>query len=211
MRHFVLAMAVLVLAACTHSQTDSDTRQVSGATADSPAYAEGYDYHVLEQQIIDAPDVIEIFFYGCEACYRLAPEVFSWSTEKAIDVVMVPAHNQQQLVSAARLFHTLDSMGLSNLQLEAFALYHEESEQDGEERINAMLQASDVEPEQFWSVWGSDIVNQRLSGSYALNAMLGVNVTPTFIVKGKYSVEIDEIGDSTGLFALLEHLVTLEE
>lgn len=211
MRYFFIVMAGLLLTACTLSQPGFGTQQVGAGVVSSPVYSEGRDYRALEQQIINAPDVIEIFFYGCEACYRLAPELSRWSAEKTIDLVMVPAHNQQQLVSAARLFHTLDSMGLNNLQLEAFALYHEASELDGEERINAMLQANDVEPEQFWRVWGSDIVNQRLSGSYALNAMLGVSVTPTFIVKGKYSVEIDEIGDSTGLFALLEHLVALEE
>lgn len=173
-------------------------------------YVVGRDYQLLEPQIIDAPEVIEIFFYGCEACYLLAPELTRWSAATNTDIVMVPAHNQQQLVSAARLFHTLDSMGLSELHPHAYALYHEQSLLEGEDRINALLQANDVKPELFWSVWSSDVITQRLSGSYALNAMLGVRVTPTFIVRGKYRVEVDEIGEGDDLFALLEYLVKLE-
>src|SRR5690606_15972085 len=59
---------------------------------------EGRDYRRLEQTIEGAPEVIELFYYGCRACYHLTDELDDWSRDQKITLSLVPAHGQNHLV-----------------------------------------------------------------------------------------------------------------
>lgn len=208
MRFILVFASVLWLAACAQpANTDSAAHAVTTQQHD---FVEGQDYRLLEQPIADAPDVIELFFYGCSACYYLTDEISDWSADKSIQVNLVPAHSDTNLVESARMFHTFGVLNRLDLHVDGYVLFQEPSELQGDERINALLAQRGVDKDEFWAAWGSDEVNQRLAGSYQLTAMAGISSTPAFLVKGKYLVELGVIEGSEGLLSLLEYLVKLD-
>ena len=206
MRHLVLLFSALWLVACTQPAS-IDNAQAGTASASAADYVEGRDYRRLEQAIPGAPAVMELFYYGCRACYYLTDELDGWSRDKDITLSLVPAHGQDHLVDGARLFHTLGVLERLDLHREGYVLFQQPSELEGEERINALLDEQGIAREDFWNAWGSDAVNQRLAGSYQLTALAGVQSTPSFIIQGKYVVELGVIDGSEGLLGLLEYLV----
>jgi len=210
MRLILIISFLLTAVGCAQTESEGSAA-LSPVSADN-SYVVGQDYRVMDQAIVGAPDVIELFFYGCEACSVIAPELESWSKERKLALGLVPAHSETQLVDAARLYHTLTSMGRGDLHIAAFKLYREESDLKGEDRLNAFLSEQEVDQAEFWSAWQSEEVQQRLVGSYALNAMIRTRVTPTFIVHGKYVVEQDYlISDKGSVFSILDYLIELEK
>lgn len=211
MRHLVLLLSAFWLAACTQTASIDTAQTESPAAETARDFVEGRDYRRLEQSIEGAPDVIELFYYGCRACYHLTDELEDWSRSNNISLSLVPAHGQDHLVDGARLFHTLGVLERLDLHRDAYVLFQQPSELDGADRINALLDERGIAREDFWNTWGSDAVNQRLAGSYQLTSLAGVQSTPSFIVQGKYVVEFGVIDGSEGLLSLLEHLVKAGE
>lgn len=205
MRFIMMLVSVLWLAGC--AQPSANDVAANALATQQQDYVEGEDYRLLEQPIANAPDVIELFFYGCRACYHLTDEISDWSAEQGIQVNLVPAHSDTNLVEGARMFHTFGVLNRLDLHVDGYVLFQEPSELQGEERINALLAERGVDKDEFWAAWGGEAVNQRLAGSYQLTAMAGISSTPAFLVKGKYLVELGVIDGSEGLLNLLEYLV----
>lgn len=211
MRYLWIALTVFMLNAyATGSETVQTVEQVQPVV--SIEYIEGRDYTVLEQPFpAGAAPVIEFFYYGCRACYFMTDEISEWSQKNNIPVSLVPAHTDTNLVDAARMFHTFNAINRSDLYVYGYILYQEEDATlQGEERINALLAEHKVDQELFWKVWSSDEVNQRLAGSYQLTQLAGIQSTPSFIVAGKYRVELGVIEGTAGVFGLLSYLVNKE-
>lgn len=211
MRYLLVALTTLLLTACTAVSVADK----ASANAEEPAksvqveYVEGRDYTLLQQPFPDgAASVIEFFYYGCRACYYMTDEISEWSQASEIPVALVPAHTDTNLVDSARLFHTFNAIGRSDLYVYGYVLFQQEDATlHGEERINALLAEHNVDQETFWGAWSSDDVNQRLAGSYQLTKLAGISSTPSFIVAGKYRVELSVIEDAESVFDLLNYLV----
>lgn len=211
MRYLLVALTALLLTACTASSVadKASTHAEKPAQSVQVEYVEGRDYTVLQQPFPEgAASVIEFFYYGCRACYYMADELSEWSQANNIPVSLVPAHTDTNLVESARLFHTFHAMNRGDLYVYGYMLFQQEDATlQGEERINALLAEHDVDQEAFWNTWSSDEVNQRLIGSYQLTQLAGIESTPSFIVAGKYRVELGVIDGAEGVFDLLEYLV----
>lgn len=212
MRYVLIALVAFLLNACAVSSVAEKTVD----KAEQPTqpvlveYVEGRDYTVLEQPFPEgAAPVIEFFYYGCRACYYMTDEISEWSQASKTPVALVPAHTDTNLVDSARLFHTFNAIDRSDLHIYGYVLFQQEDPSlQGKARINALLNEHAVDQELFWQAWKSDEVNQRLAGSYQLTKLAGIESTPSFIVAGKYRVELGVIEGTEGLFGLLSYLVS---
>lgn len=211
MRYVLIALTAFLLSACTAASVVENTADKAEEQTQPKfvEYIEGRDYTVLEQPFPEgAAPVIEFFYYGCRACYYMTDEISAWSQASKIPVALVPAHTDTTLVDSARLYHTFNAIGRSDLHVYGYILFQQEDANlQGEERINALLAEHNVDQELFWQTWKSDVVNKRLAGSYQLTQLAGVASTPSFIVAGKYRVELGVIEGTEGLFSLLSYLV----
>lgn len=211
MRYVLIALTAFLLSACTAaSVVEKTTGQAEEPTQPVLVeYIEGRDYTVLDQPFPEgAAPVVEFFYYGCRACYYMTDEISEWSQASKTPVALVPAHTDTNLVDSARLYHTFNVIGRSDLHVYGYVLFQQEGASlQGEARINALLDEHKVDQTLFWQAWSSDTVNQRLAGSYKLTKLAGVTSTPSFIVAGKYRVELGVIEGTEGLFALLSYLV----
>ena len=212
MRYVLIALVAFLLNACAVSNVAEKTAD----KAEQPTppvlveYVEGRDYTVLEQPFPEgAAPVVEFFYYGCRACYYMTDEISEWSQKNKTPVTLVPAHTDTNLVDSARLFHTFNVINRNDLYVYGYMLFQQENANlQGEARINALLAEHNVDQELFWKAWSSDEVNQRLIGSYQLTQLAGIESTPSFIVAGKYRVELGVIDGTEGLFGLLSYLVS---
>src|SRR5690606_41635286 len=107
MRHLVLLLSAFWLAACTQTASIDTAQTESPAAETARDFVEGRDYRRLEQSIEGAPDGIELFHYGCPACYHLTDELEDWSRSNHISLSLVPAHGQDHLGAGARPVHPL--------------------------------------------------------------------------------------------------------
>lgn len=166
-------------------------------------------------QILDVPlspmggPVVEFMYFGCETCYKLAPAISQWSYSKKIDVVLVPVHSESAMVDEARIFHTFELAGaLDKMYEEGFILVQtKDSKLQGADRINEALDRNGVDKASFWGLWRSDAVKKRLEASAALTKQAKIMKTPTFVVHGRYKVDIESVKSVEELFELLEYLV----
>lgn len=207
MRYVLIVLTALLLNAC--SAPSAAKSAVEPATPVTAEYIEGRDYTVLPTAFPEgvAP-VLEFFYYGCRACYYLVDEISEWSKASNTPVALVPAHTETSLVDSARLFHTFNVINRSDLYIYGYSLFQQENPTlQGEARINALLDEHKVDQALFWQAWASDEVNQLLAGSYQLTKLAGIESTPSFIIAGKYRVELGVIDGTEGLFGLLSYLV----
>lgn len=212
MRYVLIALAAFLLNACTAASVAEKTVEKTEQPTQPVLveYVEGRDYTVLQQPFPEgAAPVIEFFYYGCRACYYMTDEISEWSQASKTPVALVPAHTDTNLVDSARLFHTFNAIDRSDLHIYGYVLFQQEDPSlQGKARINALLNEHAVDQELFWQAWKSDEVNQRLAGSYQLTKLAGIESTPSFIVAGKYRVELGVIDGTEGLFGLLSYLVS---
>lgn len=206
MRFLLCVVSFVFLAACGATSTAPVSLAEPAARY---SFVPDVDFRELDQPLTGAPDVIELFYYGCRACYYLTDELADWSREGGVSLALQPAHGEENLVDGARFFHTLAELKRLDLHVATYGLFQQPHELQGEERINAMLAANDVAQEEFWQAWGSEAVNRRLATSYQLTQLAGVSTTPSFIVRGKYVVEMPVFDGSEKILALLDHLLQL--
>src|SRR5690606_6217784 len=160
MRHLLLLFSVFWLAACTQTASIDTAQMETPAAETARDFVEGRDYRRLEQSVEGAPDVIELFYYGCRACYHLTDKLDDWSRSNNSSLSLVPAQGQDELVDGPRLFHTLGGVGRLDLHRDPYVLFQQAREQDGADRIPALLDERGIAREDFWHTWGSDAVNQ---------------------------------------------------
>jgi thiol:disulfide interchange protein DsbA len=60
-------------------------------------------------------EVIEFYWYGCPHCYHLEPKLSAWLAKLPKDVAFrrIPAVWNPRMEAHAKLFHALESLGLS--------------------------------------------------------------------------------------------------
>lgn len=171
-------------------------------------------YQVLETPLPHgvAP-VIEFIYFGCASCYQIAPVFSQWAKDNQVQVSLVPAHSETVMVDAAQLFHTFSVMGLLGKMYDIGYVIFQTNKVDlqGKERIDHYLKRHDVDVAQFWEVWNSDAVKQRLQHSAALTRLAKVAQTPTFVIHGRYVPNLQSVKSTEELFELMNFLLRLED
>jgi thiol:disulfide interchange protein DsbA len=186
--------------------------KVFAADAEKPtvSFTQGEHYQVLAEPLPQGvAAVTEFFYFGCRSCYQLAPAIAEWSQTTRIPVGMVPAHAETAMADAARLYHTFAQMGVLGKMYElGYVMFQtDEVKLQGKARIDSYLERHDVNKDTFWATWSSSAVEQRLAGSLMLTKMAKITKTPTFVVHGRYVVDLESLESVEQLFELLEHLV----
>lgn len=173
-------------------------------------FLEGKHYDVLKVSLpTNLAPVMEFIYFGCRSCYQLVPAIGDWSRSSGIDVVLTPVHTETQMLDEARMFHSFDQMGVLPTMYElGYVIFQtQESKLQGEARVNSFLEQNKVDRERFWEAWSSEGVNRRLQGSALLTKQAGIYKTPSFVVHGKYRIDVDSLTSVEELFELLEYLV----
>jgi thiol:disulfide interchange protein DsbA len=135
-------------------------------------------------------EVIEFFSYACPHCHSLQPSLATWLKRKPADVEFrrIPAVFQDNWIPFARIFYTLDAMGLvDKLHHDVFAAIHDQRVRLQEPKVLFDWVASKgVDKQKFIDTYNSFSVQSRTQRATDVTRRYNVPFTPAIVVDGRY-------------------------
>lgn len=135
-------------------------------------------------------EVIEFFSYGCPHCHSLQPSLSAWLKHKPADVEFrrIPAVFQDSWLPFARLFYTLEAMGLTEkLHHEVFAAIHNQKVRLNEPQVLFDWVASKgVDRQKFMDTYNSFAVQSLTKRAAETTRRYNIPFTPALVVDGRY-------------------------
>jgi protein dithiol oxidoreductase (disulfide-forming) len=135
-------------------------------------------------------EVIEFFSYACPHCNTLEPSLTAWLKRKPADVEFrrIPVVFQDSWLPFARIFYTLDAMGLlDKLHHEVFAAVHEQRVRLNEPKVLFdWVATKGVDKQKFADTYNSFSVQSRTQRAVDITKRYNVPFTPAMVVEGRY-------------------------
>jgi len=182
MKHFLLVLALSFAAV--------------GPAAHAQSFQEGVDYMVIKKPIqTDNPaqvEVVEFFWYGCPHCYEFDPSLERWikTLPKDVEFKRIPAPLNRNWEIAARVYYTLESMGLvEKLHVPLFNAIHQDHLRITNERaLLEWLESKGVDTKKFSAAYRSFTVESKIKRAQQLTQASALEGVPALMVNGKYLV-----------------------
>ena len=167
-------------------------------------YLAGTHYSKLETPVRTADEsrieVIELFWYGCPACYQFEPLMASWEKNAPADVdcKRLPAVWNPITKLHAQAFFTAQRLKvIADVHDPIFDAYHKRGNRLHNQKTLAQLFARHgVDAGDFDSAFKSFSVATKLNQAQKTMRDYGYIGTPTLYVNGKYIVTLDNAGNS---------------
>ena len=217
MKHFFLPLFVflLLLVPLPGSAQLLDNTQLSDGE-EPDIFEEGVDYERLPspQPVRDPArvEVIEFFWYGCAACYRLEPVLRAWVSRQPEDVLFreIPAVWNPILETHARAYYTARALDiLEHLHFDIFVRLLREGEPlNNKAQIRRFFALHKVSAENFNRAWDSFGVRSSVRQASARMRRYSVQGTPSIVVHGKYLVR--SMQNTAKMFRIVDYLVARE-
>jgi thiol:disulfide interchange protein DsbA len=173
----------------------------------------------VDYQLLDPPhaaagnqiEVIEFFYYGCQACARLEPLLDDWLSRKPPDVSFrrTPALRRTEWIPLTQVFFALDGLGLlPRLHERVYRAIHEEG-RDLKSRAEAVKWAHSqgVDGARFEQALLADGVAIKVQKARDQTIDYGVRSTPTIVVDGRYATSAELLGDIAALLPIVDGLI----
>lgn len=135
-------------------------------------------------------EVIEFFSYACPHCHSLQPSLKAWLSRKPADVEFrrIPAVFQDNWIPFARIYYTLDAMGLiDKLHHEVFSAIHEQRVRLQEPKVLFdWVATKGVDKQKFVDTYNSFSVQSRTQRAADVTRRYNIPFTPALVVDGRY-------------------------
>ena len=208
-----LALSLIALS------SQAETKKAAPAPVAAPAAPATPALQAKDYEIIQPPgpsgqngqiEVTEFFSYACPHCDRLEPKLEKWRSEQGKDVsfVRIPAIFQGGWDKLARLYITLNVMGLSDkLDGKVFdAVHRDHINMVDESARNSWLSKQGVDVKRFNDTWNSFGVETRMRRATQLAERYRVEGVPKLIVDGRFSpTDNGSTDEASGHTKMLEH------
>ena len=137
-------------------------------------------------------EVVDVFWYGCPACYRFLPamEAFERDKPEYVEIRRLPAVFRETWAVHARAFYTARILGVAeNTHRALFDEIHASRRPtDTREALGAFYERHGVDRAEFDRTYDSFTVESMVRKSVVMQQRYGVRGTPSVIVNGKYRV-----------------------
>ena len=156
-------------------------------------------------------EVVEFFWYGCPHCYHLEPLVNEWLKKKPDDVVFkrVPAYPSESWGELARLFYTVEAMGLlPQLHEKIFDAIHKDHVNLANKKVrDQWLSQHGVDSAKYAQMEKSFTVATDVQRAKQMTVNYKVDSVPRLVVNGKYYTSGELAGSPERIFAVVDELV----
>jgi len=156
-------------------------------------------------------EVIEFFWYGCPHCYHLESSVNEWLKTKPDDVVFkrVPAYPSESWGELARVFYTIQAMGLlPQMHEKIFDAIHKDGVNLANKKIREQwLAKNGVDPAKYEQVEKSFTVASDLQRAKQMTINYKVDSVPRLVVDGKYYTSGELAGSPERIFSVVDELI----
>jgi thiol:disulfide interchange protein DsbA len=183
-----------------------------GAVAAEPM--EDVDYVLIAPQPVVDPgkiEVIEFFYYGCESCSRLEPQLHSWLRTLPQDTSFrrVPALRRTAWVPLTRVYFALEQLGeIERLHTQIYRAVHDGGLNLGNSsELSEWAQKSGLDSVKLEQVLDSDLVRAQVQRARDATVAYGIRATPSFVVDGKYMTSGGMVGSLEALLPIVDGLI----
>jgi thiol:disulfide interchange protein DsbA len=183
--------------------------------AAGPEAFEGHDYaRVKNPQPVTTGkqvEVLEFFWYRCPHCFQLEPSLDSWlkTLPRDVQVRRVPAVFRGDWMPGAKLYYTLEQMGLLNrLHTKVFDAYHVENINLNDPAVlGGWIAKQGVDRKKFEGIYNSFSIQSKATQGARLATAYAITGVPVFIIDGKYTTSVSMTGSQARLFEVLDQLI----
>lgn len=183
MQHFAGWLRLIAVIVCLSALAGTARAQVAGKDfqAVNP---------VQPAETGNKVEVIEFFSYACPHCSSLQAPLRTWLKRKPADVEFrrIPAIFQENWVPFARIYYTLEAMGLvDKLHHDVFAAVHEQKVRLQETKVLFdWVATKGVDKQKFADTYNSFSVQSRTQRAVDLTRRYAIEFTPALVVDGRY-------------------------
>ena len=176
-------------------------------------YVAGVHYKIVapEPSKTPTPHVYSFFSYACPHCSHLEPAVDKWRATLASDVVFerVPAQWSKSFEEMARFYYALEGLQLADKHsLTVFdAIHKKKSSLHTEGAILNFVQSLGIDKQQFKQALHDGAMDKKMRKGKGLLEQYKIPGVPSFVVNGRYFVNISLAGSPEELFSVLDFLV----
>ena len=231
----LVASAVLALTACGESKTENTTSEVKPVTQDvskadsnserslvlvqpeQKVFAEGTHYTKLEKPFVKPKNsVIELFSFTCPHC-RNAEETLmtEWKKDKSVKfdighaVFELKQGDKSRLVWAdvARLYFVLEKLDRLDLTMAFFNAVQDRANPFNDLVIEKIAQENGINAAKFFSLRDSVEADAYIKKSVDMSMQTGSQSVPTFVVSGKYLINLQSIKSFADVKEISEFLI----
>lgn len=187
------------------------------AESAATTYKEGEQYKPV-REVQKAPDpkrilVEEVFWYGCEHCFRFDPQIEAWKKSKPgdVDFVRLPSSlGRAEGIVHQRAFYTAEVLGVGDKihkpLFDGIHVLHQPL--FTQEAIRALFnQQVGVLPDVFDSTYTGFTVDSKLRRADGLMKAYGIASVPTVVVGGRYYTNAALAGDFESMIKVINFLV----
>ncbi|MEX1196423.1 MAG: thiol:disulfide interchange protein DsbA/DsbL [Pseudohongiellaceae bacterium] len=205
LRQLTLLLLIIPMAAAVNAQP---TR-----------YSAGTHYTELDSSVRTAdPDkveVLEVFWYGCNHCFRFQPLLESWNDNKADDVHFerFPAIWNGLMQVHAQAYYTAVSLDVvDQVHEEIFnAINLRGNRLMNENQLAELFSNNGVDEEAFREAFNSFSVRTRVNRTERLMSDYQIQSTPNVVVNGKYLVSTSQaVSSQQEMLDVVDFLVERE-
>lgn len=178
----------------------------------------------VEYKLINPPqpvmgrkiEVIEFFSYACPHCGEFEPALQQWLKRKPKDVEyrMVPIVFRAQWKPPAKLYYTLETMGIvpQYHQKVYDAFYKQGKDLTSDQAVKDWAKSVGIDAVKFAQNYDSFAVDTKLQRGATIARAYGVQFTPAIAVNGKYYTGPSMAGghDYAKFFGVLDELIDME-
>ena len=161
-------------------------------------------------------EVIEFFSYACPHCGEFEPALQAWLKRKPkdVDYRMVPMVFRAQWKPPAKLFYTLETMGIVDQYHQKVydAFYKQNKELTSDQAVKDWAKSAGIDAAKFEQTYDSFAVDTKVQRGSTIAKAYGVQFTPSIAVNGKYYTGPSMAGghDYAKFFGVLDELIDME-
>ncbi|OUS06773.1 hypothetical protein A9Q81_01945 [Gammaproteobacteria bacterium 42_54_T18] len=177
-------------------------------------YVAGVHYKIVapEPSKTKTPHVISFFSYACPHCNHLEPAVEKWREKHANNVQFerVPAQWNPLFKDMARFYYALNELHLTDKYSQAVfdEIHKKKRSLHTEGSILAFVQTLGLDKAEFKQILNSDAVKKKMRKGKGVMTQYKIPGVPSFVVNGRYFVNVSMAGSPKKLFEVLDFLLT---
>lgn len=155
----------------------------------------GRDYRVLERPLASESkgriEVVEFFWYGCPHCNDFESVLANWRKTLPADVSFrrVPAVLRPSWLPGAKLFYTLEAMGITERHHAAafYAIHEARMRLDEDDTLFAWIASRGVDRRRFAEIYASEEVQAQVRRAREQAHLAGVSGVPMLVIGGRFA------------------------
>ncbi|MBI5451719.1 MAG: thiol:disulfide interchange protein DsbA/DsbL [Gammaproteobacteria bacterium] len=184
--------------------------------ATPPSFQAGVHYQLIEPRpplttAAGRVEVIELFWYGCQTCFAIQPELTRWlqQHQAQVSVLRVPALTEPQMLPLAQAYYVAAELGILGRVHERLynAVHRQQRPLRDMADVARLFAEYGVDARRFNTTLHGRAVGEKIRQARLLGQRLRIRGAPTLIIDGRYRLDASMVGNAREMMAVLDYLV----